>query len=352
MTYDLAARERHFLDHLTPVWNSLPKELQGQVWVDPSILRYARRLGLQASASESVPFGGNPTLCASWGDARRTRKAGRPVVMLEHGAGQSYIGSDLPSYVGAPDRDRVFLVLVPNEQAAQKHVAVHPDIPVEVIGCPKLDTLIQTPAPTGNRVALSHHWDGAKVAPECRSTFPHYKRVYPSLCKTFDMIGHAHPKVWKELNPMMSRMGFDMMLDFQHVVEAASVYVMDNSSTLFEFAALNRPVVVLNAPWYRRDVHHGGRFWDWADVGVQVDDPSDLIPAVRSQLDNPNQFQLNRERIVGEIYPFLGVASVQAASVLVEHHDRLMRVAPVDNKSMFSQVPHPSRRTRSRPFSR
>lgn len=272
--------------------------------------------------------------------------------MLEHGAGQSYIGSDLPSYVGSSDRDRVFLVLVPNEQAAQKHRDSHPDIPVEVIGCPKLDAMIKIPTPEGNRVALSHHWDGAKVAPECRSTFPHYKKIYPNLCKTFDMIGHTHPKVWKELNPIMSRMGFDMVLNFEDVVERASIYVMDNSSTLFEFAALDRPVVVLNAPWYRRDVNHGGRFWDWADVGIQVDNPSDLIPAIMSQLENPDQFKENRTRIVGEIYPYLGESAERASNVLVSHYDRLMRTAPIDNKAVFAHVPHPSRRRRGSPFER
>jgi hypothetical protein len=55
----------------------------------------------------------------------------------------------------------------------------------------------------------------------------------------------------------------------REVQRRAAVYVCDNSSSMYEFAATGRPVVVLDLPegrikgiGYRRNINHGLRFWD------------------------------------------------------------------------------------------
>jgi CDP-glycerol glycerophosphotransferase (TagB/SpsB family) len=101
---------------------------------------------------------------------------------------------------------------------------------------------------------------------------------------------------------------------FDDVLAEANVYVCDNSSTIYEFAALNRPVVVLNASYYRRDVHHGLRFWE--DVpGIQVNKASDLQDAIQEAVEN-DTFEAERKRITEKVYPYLGQSAERAAQAI------------------------------------
>jgi hypothetical protein len=101
------------------------------------------------------------------------------------------------------------------------------------------------------------------------------------------------------------------------VVERADVYLNDSSSTLYEFAATGRPVVVLNAPWYRPDIDHGLRFWEHADVGVQVGNPYALLEAVHEALQDGAGQQLLRQAAVDAVYPVQnGTSAAQAAALL------------------------------------
>ena len=104
------------------------------------------------------------------------------------------------------------------------------------------------------------------------------------------------------------------MRRFEDVVRRADLYIADNTSTLFEFAALDRPVIVLNAPWYRRGVEHGLRFWEFADVGVQVDDPESLVDAIGRALEDRDGSR--RRSIVRALYANLGDATARAADEL------------------------------------
>ena len=114
------------------------------------------------------------------------------------------------------------------------------------------------------------------------------------------------------------REGIEAVRDFRDVCRRADVYVCDNSSTLFAFAATGRPVVVLNPPWYDRRVDHGLRFWDAADVGVQCNDPRELGPAINEALhDTPGQ-KRRREAALELVYAYRTGAAQRAADVLQE----------------------------------
>src|SRR5690606_11471308 len=107
--------------------------------------------------------------------------------------------------------------------------------------------------------------------------------------------------------------GIEVVERFEEVVERADVYCCDASSTLYEFAALDRPVGVLNDPKYRRDVEHGGRFWEAAHVGVQVDEPHELVPSIKRALRNTKADRDARADALALTYANLGHAAPAAA---------------------------------------
>ena len=281
MILDAVASEKHYLDHILPIWLGLDDDERGVLHVPEVLAIGLRRQGIDCSPFAPLPWNDRPTLVSAWKDADRARRVARPVVLMEHGAGQTYVEVDNASYAGAPDRRGVALYLAPSERVAALHAAAHPDIPVEVVGCPKLDALGDIPSPVDG-VCIAHHWS-CYIAPETRSAWDEFHHVYRDIAAEGTLYGHAHPRA-PRLSTTMKKHGLTFLASFEDVLATCRVLVVDNSSIGAEWLALDRPVVWLNASFYRRDVHHGGRFWDWAEAGVQVDRPEDLAAAISTSL--------------------------------------------------------------------
>jgi len=111
-------------------------------------------------------------------------------------------------------------------------------------------------------------------------------------------------------------MGIEVVESFAEVCRRADVFIADNTSALYEFAAIGRPVVVLNAPFYRRNVHHGLRFWEAADVGIQVDRADALLPAVAHALGDPPERRAAREAALAIVYGYRSGAAQRAAQAI------------------------------------
>lgn len=299
MKVDFLASEVHYVEHMLPIYVAMPEEARGEFII-----------------------GGRPenpdrlTVVSAFGDYKLLKG---PAVFMEHGCGLSY-SNNHPSYAGAPDRENVALFLDVNERTRALNAAAHPHVKGVVVGDPKLDAwLARGPKARGSRptVAFSHHWD-CKVVPETRSAFPHFKMAYVRMARQrglpFRMLGHGHPRAWQQLGRFWREIRIDAARFFSDVVSEADVYVCDNSSTIYEFAALDRPVVVLNAPFYRKNVNHGLRFWEHVP-GEQVDEPQRLSAAIlRALRDDP--FAEERRRAVDEVYPVRGNSAQVAADAI------------------------------------
>lgn len=325
MKLDFFARRAHYLDHLAPVYKALPISRRGIFTVPEELETYARQ-ELHEPCLEifqgGIPAGDNPILTAAYGDLNKVvRNPNRKIITMEHGVTQGFGTAAYPNaQIGS--RSRVDLALLPNEYVARRFRAVR-EGPCEVIGTPKLDPWIHAPryAPSHEHkplVAIAFHWgDRRSTPPESGSAFEHYRRILPVLAAHYHVLGHAHPLASSEHRQAYEQAGIEWVGDFREVLRRADVYLNDLSSTMYEFLVTGKPVIILNAPWFRRDVHWGIRFWDYSDVGLMVENPEELIRAIDRTLEEYGTICTDaRRRAVADLYPYAGCSAQHALEVL------------------------------------
>lgn len=331
---DVLAWERQFVDHLAPVWRALPD--RGRFRVDPSLVDHARSLGIDPvptprpniNRGKLIPpnADGPPALVASYGCTKEGRRLGYGrFAFIEHGIGQSYgeTGSRANgSYSGGTDRSDTGLFIVPGPDPAARWRAAYPAARVEVVGSPRLDDLPRR-IPDGQvTVAVSFHWPASpRVSGYAGTALGTFLPALEPLARRFHVIGHAHPKAdWPErMERTYRRAGIPFVRDFADVCRQADVYVCDNSSTLYEFAATGRPVVVMNDRfWSRKGPELGLRFWSAAHVGINVDTPAELPDAVARALEHRPEDIAAREDALEQVYTYRHGAAERAAAVIVD----------------------------------
>lgn len=308
MKVDLVYSLPHYFDHALPVWEHLPEELKGDVHpLRDTVMPPAR---------------GRAALVAGWQDVQPLRGI-TPMIYIEHGAGQTYAGdmktAALPGYSasGGARHHGVMGFIAPNRTVAARWKSA----PAVAVGCPKLDKYVGWGKPERPAVCFAWHWD-CVLSPETRSAWPHYEAGMAAVVaefKTqgFDVYGHAHPRWGGLLDKRMAATGMTILESDDEVFLFASVLFVDNSSIGAEFMTLGRPVGWMNAPWYRRDVHHGGRFWDWTAGLTTVDGVADLININLTDMVNNQDEAAARELIVPTIYEYTDGSSSQRAADFV-----------------------------------
>lgn len=313
------ASRPHYFEHLEPIWLQLPKHVRGEVF----------------SPSAKEPWGtarprwldpDDVVLVASFVDSR---KMGRnPVIYLEHGAGQTYGGDPRStghgSYAGGGGHEHTALFLSPNEEVAGRWRTAYPAIPARAVGCPKLDRYggLRGPLNGDQTVAFSFHWENP-LCPESRSALPYYRQAMPEIIGTlrergWRVLGHGHPREMGALARLWRSLDVPVVESQDYVLRHASVFVADNTSALFESAAVGIPTVVLSAPWYRRDVHHGLRFWDTIP-GIHVEQPADLLAAVERAQERRHEDEAHRAWVTCRTYSAVdGQATQRAVDAILE----------------------------------
>jgi hypothetical protein len=291
---DFLASAPHYRDHLAPIAEEI-----GGTWVSR----------IEANAGTGL------LVVASARDLRTTK---RPAIFVEHGSGQTYRGVRLAAYPGGDHRERVKLFICPSPRVAAANRARYVDAKTIVVGCAKLDRFAGF-KPSGTEVAIGFHWP-CRVVPETYSAFSFYSEALSGLVSHFgSVVGTFHPRWGDALLEPYRNAGIKVEPRFEEVMKRASVFITDNSSAGWEAMALGIPVVWLNAPWYRRDVEHGLRFWEFANAGIEVDEPAALVAGVELALEDPVPVQRRRREAVKAIYGSLdGKAAHRAARAIEE----------------------------------
>jgi len=312
---DFIASEVHFFDHICEIWKALPVECKGVFYVPVQIRDYAKGKGVQTELLCEGFKDSRLCLVASWGNYRDFTCG--EVVFMEHGIGHVY-GDKHPSYAGGLGKDRVVLFLNQHELSLRRNKESYPDVRGEIIGTPKMDLYQNVEIRHGNRVCLSFHWD-CFVSPESRSAFEYYRKYIYALrrVKGIELVMHGHPRQYGAWQKKIKQYGVPFIEDFDEVLRECDVYVNDNSSTMYEFASLGKPIVILNCPHYRRTVRTGIRFWEYL-CGVQVNYPHELNKTVLRAVNEPDEFKNERDLMRKELYPYFGVSSLRARDVLVD----------------------------------
>lgn len=275
-TIDLVAEHPHYREHLLPIWELLQEEgIAGKDWgnkcPDPS------RILLVASSQE----------------LRRARHPHNKCFLVEHGAGQTYIGDRSSAYSdGTKGYDNVVGFICSTDAVYQRRRLLFPDVPSTLAGVPKLDKYVnQDVSPTEKTACLTFHWD-CPVAVESHCTFPNFVKYLPRAvaewkAQGWTIYGHYHPRI-PELSHEYKKLGIPVLHTEQEVFNTCSVLIADNTSLLFEFMGLGRSVVFLNGHLYRREINHGLRFWEAVEHGTDLRYPRDILSLNLNALPQPD----------------------------------------------------------------
>lgn len=309
MIIDFHASAPHYLDHLEPIYGALHPRNIGTVRVGLGMEDYARSLGIEPSDREA----GDVVVVASWADARQSRA--RRVVLMEHGIGQTYEGRR-PEYAGGFGRERVALFLAPNERVLRANQEATPGSEHALVGMPLMDQWFTTAPPTTGQFFATFHWE-ADFTNEAMSGWRYFRDAIVEMQQVGPIFTSHHPRA-PEIGQWFRAHGVPVVEDFSGVMRHGSVLAFDNTSAGFMFAATDRPVVVLNPPHYRRDVEHGLRFWEFADVGVQCFDPQELAEAFETALADPFDIADRRREITAELFPVRdGTSATRAVDAIL-----------------------------------
>ncbi|MEN1760775.1 CDP-glycerol glycerophosphotransferase family protein [Anoxynatronum sibiricum] len=334
---DFFAWERQYFDHLLPVWEKIPDDRKGIFYMACSVneiykniienkkMAVKSRQSIEEMVKEiNLPNEKQNMLIMADNNAKYVGKIERCMVRLAHGCGQTFITND-PYY---ELMQKFSLILVPNEYAQNFFQNYFPEKSIEIVGCPKLDKWSRELKRSNGKpphIVFSFHFDRDFV-PETKTTWPYYKEKVFELSKSLDwkVSVHGHPKIYDQISLECQEEGINTIMHFEEVIETADLYVCDYSSTIYEFAYTGRPVVLLNAPWYRRDVEHGIRFWEFSNVGINCDEPADLKSCIEQALIDRMEIQVDREKAVKKVYSFIdGSASEKAATAILAYESRL-----------------------------
>lgn len=324
----------HYIDHMAPVWHSIPETSRGQFHAIEANAEYLHHHGIEATLHKTSSHMLNAlktakhlTVVAGHRDPAWLDRTGRPNAILMHGVG--FVFDAKHSYEGYPgtnrNRQNTKLILSSNETIAALERVGNPSIHVEVIGCPKLDkwqTAKHRPIPKRPTIALAWHWR-CFVSPNTFTAFDEYREAVRELSQHYTLLGHGHPSIIRELAPIYEAMGIETVYSLAEVFERADMMVADATSAIFEFASLDRPVVPVMSKSYKPS-EYGGMYNERLNLGAVCHTPAELLATVQTAIKDDAKYREARRTAIGRCYTYTdGGCAARAAAALMRCDEQL-----------------------------
>lgn len=275
--------------------------------------------------TDDVSFVSAPYIvCSGWVDMENVRHA-RPdsqVIFTEHGCGMIHLdntGRVATPFAGSWERQNVCLFLCPNQFVYDANRATHPDVPAVIVGDPKLDSYSWVSEPYRNSppiVAFAFHWDSPDP-PGTTTALSHYRRALYGITDEFRCVMHGHPRADLRNNILAVELGMPHEPSSYEILKHADLLVSDTSSFIYEFAATNKPVLLLDCPAYQSLPDVSIRFWK-AIPGLRVNDPENLREGIRDALVDDPRVAHQRKLAVDQVYPFRGEAVKRSVAAIID----------------------------------
>lgn len=221
------------------------------------------------------------------------------------------------------DNKKYDLHLVPGEYAKNKllKIGVNKE-KIKMVGLPKLDTLFDGSLKK-EYLLKKYNIPKEKIiilyAPTTRDEYNSLPIYYDEIIKIptkYHLVVKLHPGY----NPKVSTYGkkwIDIFSNKENITIAdfedsipymfiADMLITDFGSMMFEYAVLNRPIVLLNRNNIFNDISGAcdinGIEYKWRDIGLQVEKKEDLHSAIEDAFKNDDAFKIKREKYVKELF--------------------------------------------------
>lgn len=262
------------------------------------------------------------------------------IVNIGHGLiskGQYYSNSPL---IGRENLADILCVPGPwHKETLEKYI----HIPVVATGMSKLD-------------ALFTHFDKTEFSTS-RGIDPHKKIIL--WAPTFNMELSSIPVIWTQirklcpLGQVLIKLHGTTDIFFKQALEqlasrtdglfyiteadttpymkASDLMITDVSSVMFEYTALDKPIVLVDNPHQEEYVNYNLEDVEyfWRDIGVRISKIEDLLPSVSRELNNPATYKSQRERCAKAMFAGQdGKNSDRIAEVILNHQEIAAKEPP------------------------
>jgi CDP-glycerol glycerophosphotransferase (TagB/SpsB family) len=225
-------------------------------------------------------------------------------------------------YTHAAENSLFDLLLVPGEYSSERFRA-QGITQVKVVGTPKMDPLFDGSLnkkeilcelgaePERKTILYAPTWGEISSAPLLTETISELGGAYNVIVKLHQ---NSLPE-WKKPYQNLENIYFHQDPDITPCMYAADVLISDGSSVIFEYASLNRPMVLFD---YNLDKYdHNGVEYLWRDAGFRVSMPQEIPAAIKFCLTNPEHLQKKRQTYTARLYSgFDGKAAFRVAQEL------------------------------------